>query len=1274
MSARQLMLPANRVFDSDGAPEPGAMAFLYQSGTSTPALFYEDVGLTVSLGSHITANEAGRFEPMPYQESTTPFRIVIENAEGAVLDDIDPFYFGQNIYNVSGSITAATRAVLAGLTGTTGSAAILTEAGREGTFYWNSSNMSAAVTLDPQQGLVVPPTSDATGASGAWVRRLKGGKLDPLMFGAAPYDPSAAVDATAGLQAFFNHATNAENCRRYIYDWSGEWMISNTIYACYWDGNEPNVERRFINGTLRVAPLASLPGGVALEKVMEIAGYRQNWKGVLGIHETGAVNQYANTTYTTRRFKKGVHIRAFANSYMGPIAVDGSKRDGLHLEGWEAGFTSGNGVVFAGANSIGCRIDGVTARYCGSMITDASQAPSPLTVTAVSHGRASGSLWTNTEVFTAGTGGFENTDVQRSKLTTSGTTADIEINDLIWGRLELTPAIYGTIAATADVDPRTGTFVWTTGDPTNIDGAGNGLKVGDRYPIFQAGPNVGNEYVITGFSGGSNRTIAVAAREIYNTNIVVTAHAATADATYKQYSPKSWHWVSRVTDATNFVVTPWYPARLNSQVNIVHGAGVRCEGDDLANVSFGTVIGLLCGYSYYTKGNFAPTVDTVLGESCGATLRIGDASYGGGLGTGIKHGHSEGSFLSLVTNGGFGGYVRMPSFFRMEEALSYSPRNTTNDMEPVTPRGFGPVQITNSGGATYDYQYGGARENTSGQTFISNGKIYRNLYYDGSFGNIEVRYDEVEADNFIKNHWAEITVIAATGNTVGSTYTLTLSKKMQAQGWTFDNHHGAGVVYTMPLGNQSHKLRLFYQSVNKRVGIQRSQYFLDTSGDFQAPNNVYIGQYSSGTGFLDGKELVLRNTSGYGLRAAMAGASSALYLENHNGAIFSEFNIRGLPLIFWGDGAAETFRANATGLNMATGKHIQVNGTTIIDGTTSRLTATGMPALTGDVTTAGGALATTIGAGKVTLAMQANMATASVVYRKTAGAGAPEVQTLATLKTDLGLTGTNSGDQTSIVGITGTIAQFNTACTDADFVPTGLATASGLTMGTGKLLGRTTAATGAIEELTTLPAVNFPILTGDVTTAGAALATTIAANAVTYAKFQTVAANALVGNPTGSTATAQAITLAGGLGNSGTTLTINGAVTAATSVAIAGAITSSSGTAGIGYATGAGGAVTQLTSKSTTTPAINKLCGQITMNAAALAAGAKVSFVVSNTSCAATDIPQVVVVSGGTANAYRANVTAVAASSFTVTVENITAGSLSESPVIGFFINKGVTS
>lgn len=47
----------------------------------------------------------------------------------------------------------------------------------------------------------------------------------------------------------------------------------------------------------------------------------------------------------------------------------------------------------------------------------------------------------------------------------------------------------------------------------------------------------------------------------------------------------------------------------------------------------------------------------------------------------------------------------------------------------------------------------------------------------------------------------------------------------------------------------------------------------------------------------------------------------------------------------------------------------------------------------------------------ITLSKMADMATASLIYRKTAATGAPEVNSLATLKTDLGLTGTNSGDQ-----------------------------------------------------------------------------------------------------------------------------------------------------------------------------------------------------------------------------------------------------------------------
>jgi len=136
----------------------------------------------------------------------------------------------------------------------------------------------------------------------------------------------------------------------------------------------------------------------------------------------------------------------------------------------------------------------------------------------------------------------------------------------------------------------------------------------------------------------------------------------------------------------------------------------------------------------------------------------------------------------------------------------------------------------------------------------------------------------------------------------------------------------------------------------------------------------------------------------------------------------------------------------------------------------------------GDITVSGTGATWTIDNGAVTLAKQADMATASVVYRKTAGSGAPEVQTLSTLKTDLGLTGTNSGDQTSIVGITGTKAQFDTAVTDGNFLYVGdvttNATHTGEVTGSGALTVDKTAISNRTD--TVITASDY-ILFGDAT-------------------------------------------------------------------------------------------------------------------------------------------------------------------------------------------------
>jgi hypothetical protein len=111
---------------------------------------------------------------------------------------------------------------------------------------------------------------------------------------------------------------------------------------------------------------------------------------------------------------------------------------------------------------------------------------------------------------------------------------------------------------------------------------------------------------------------------------------------------------------------------------------------------------------------------------------------------------------------------------------------------------------------------------------------------------------------------------------------------------------------------------------------------------------------------------------------------------------------------------------------------------------------------------------------------------------------------------------------------------------------------------------------------------------------------------------------------------------------------------------------------GVGYATGAGGTVTQATSKSTGVT-LNKVTGAITMNNAALAAGAIVSFTLTDTSIAATDTLILNHISGGTVGSYGLNAGA-ATGSATITVRNNSAGSLSEAIVIEFTVIKGVTS
>jgi hypothetical protein len=120
-----------------------------------------------------------------------------------------------------------------------------------------------------------------------------------------------------------------------------------------------------------------------------------------------------------------------------------------------------------------------------------------------------------------------------------------------------------------------------------------------------------------------------------------------------------------------------------------------------------------------------------------------------------------------------------------------------------------------------------------------------------------------------------------------------------------------------------------------------------------------------------------------------------------------------------------------------------------------------------------------------------------------------------------------------------------------------------------------------------------------------------------------------------------------------------------------GGIQSNNALGGIGYKTGAGGTITQATSK-VTAFTLSKVCGKITFAADALAANTTTAGATwTNTVIAAGDTVVWNHVSGGTLGAYDVIFTP-GAGTCTVSIRNVTGGSLSEAPVIQFAIIKAV--
>jgi hypothetical protein len=200
------------------------------------------------------------------------------------------------------------------------------------------------------------------------------------------------------------------------------------------------------------------------------------------------------------------------------------------------------------------------------------------------------------------------------------------------------------------------------------------------------------------------------------------------------------------------------------------------------------------------------------------------------------------------------------------------------------------------------------------------------------------------------------------------------------------------------------------------------------------------------------------------------------------------------------------------------------------------------------------------------------------------------------------------------------------------------------------------------------------INSSDLILKGATSGTTVNASAIAGTTVLTLpaATDTVVARTTTDTLTNKTLTnptvTAGTFASPVLTTPVIGVATG-TSLATTGAITSS-GTAGVGYATGAGGAVTQLTSKSTNVT-LNKMCGEITMNNAALASNTAVNFGMVNSTIGIHDCLLIHAINDSSGTNYQVWASNVSGGAI-IGVLNRSTISLSDALVLRFAVIKAV--
>jgi hypothetical protein len=633
------------------------------------------------------------------------------------------------------------------------------------------------------------------GSPADWLLSLRGPQGSPGIGGGSvrfrtPYDFGAvagAADNSDALQDFFDEAFDPVNANQYVYDWSGDWNVSRTIYAAY-DPND-HTARLFICGRLIFPRRSLMPEGAVIPWGMFIAGYKSNWLGPLAVFGVGL----DAALYDDCPFKIGVALCSCNTSQFDKISVTNSRKQGTQaVPHFPLTIRAGTPYELTlSSNNIGLGVGHIEGICCGSTSRSPSTSYST-TLTAFDQGHYEAG------VFSGVSAGYGNSALQATQITVPST-AEFEVRDRIKLKHSLVAANFGTLAydnATRKITRTAGS--WIT----------DGLQVGDRYsPTAGVNAALGNEFIV----------LSVAATEITVSPAPATEAASAIGAFESRwlYFP-----VIEVTDATRLVVTGWVPSRIpvGAVVWLSSGFAFDIFGSNTANIHVGYIQGFLCGGALRSAGLYGPSVLDLLGEAGDISIQVGDFLGQSVIGTNVEHFHSEGADFDILhvsaspgshlnvksASSGYWSRVGVASFRASEaqlEQFQASLRSTTID--------FGGELLVNNN------LYGLGGDNGFTQGLFGNNPQHRerNLLADG--GTVYLTYD-YDADRLGGEcNWCRLRWMGSTGAAPTGTLQWAIDAELTAQGWTLV---GGGNV-TAPGTTCRFEITFIHSS--KKIVIQR---------------------------------------------------------------------------------------------------------------------------------------------------------------------------------------------------------------------------------------------------------------------------------------------------------------------------------------------------------------------------------------------------------------------------------------------------------------------